>query len=370
MKSMRTADARVPAGTNVRAATGRTRVAICIATYQRPVLLRQLLDSLAALEFAPHGGVDLHVIVVDNDADRTAAATVERARAAMPWAVSYLVEPVRNIAGARNRGVTEALAWDANFVAFVDDDERVAGSWLATLLDVQAAYAADVVQGTVLTVLPGSTPEWLRRGSGFDRPRWSTGTRLRYGVTSNALVDARLLARYSPEPFDPAFGLSGGSDTLFFARCRRAGATLIWADEAVVEELISARRASARWVLERAFREGNASVYGERAHPPGSRQLSLQVLRACARVLYGLGNTALTPVGGRARALRGARHFAYAAGTLTALAGYRHYEYARTSGYSLDDGFPEDRREDAAPGYPLNGAAPVRDQCGRTGTGR
>jgi succinoglycan biosynthesis protein ExoM len=307
------------------------RVAICIATYRRPVLLRHLLDSLAALEFPAHGAPELHVIVVDNDADGTAAAPVDAARATMPWPVTYRVEPVRNIASARNRGVAEALAWGADFAAFVDDDERVSASWLATLLDVQARYAADVVQGAVLSVLPEATPDWLRRGSGFDHPRRATGESLRYGATSNALVSAHLLARYGPEPFDLDFGLSGGSDMLFFARCQRAGATLVWADEAVVEELISPRRASTRWLLQRAFREGNVTLHGEWAHLPAARQVTLQVLRGCARVFFGVGNTLLTAVGGRARALRGARHFAYAAGTFAALCGYRYYEYLRTS---------------------------------------
>jgi succinoglycan biosynthesis protein ExoM len=263
---------------------------------------------------------------------------VDRLRASMAWPVSYMVEPERNIARARNRGVAEALVWGADFVAFVDDDERVCESWLATLLDVQAAFHADVVQGPVLRLLPERTPEWLRRGSGLEGQRLATGQTVRYAATANALVAARLLAVHGPAPFDPAFGLSGGSDGLFFSRCRREGARLVWANEAVVEEWVPERRASAEWLLRRAFREGNAALYCERAQPAELRQSGRQVLRGCARLAFGLGRALLVPMAGRAALLRSARHFAYAAGTLSALTGYRYYEYVRTPGSGLTGG--------------------------------
>jgi succinoglycan biosynthesis protein ExoM len=157
----------------------------------------------------------------------------------------------------------------------------------------------------------------------------TTGQPLGYAATGNALVAARLLARHAPAPFDPAFGLSGGSDSLFFSRCRREGASIVWADEAVAEEFASSERASARWLLWRSFREGNAALFCERAQPPGFRRSGRQLLRGCTRLVFGAANAMSAPLRGRAGLLRSARHFAYAAGTFTALAGYRHYEYAQ-----------------------------------------
>jgi hypothetical protein len=116
-----------------------------------------------------------------------------------------------------------------------------------------------------------------------------------------------------------------------------------------VEEVVPARRTRPDWLLRRAFREGNASLYAERAQRPGSRQTGRQLLRACARVAYGLGHAVRVPVGGRAAMLRSARQFAYAAGTFAALAGHRHYEYGRDAG-----------EEEAT-------ASPTRSRSGRAG---
>jgi succinoglycan biosynthesis protein ExoM len=305
------------------------RVAICVATYRRPLLLRALLDSLARLEFTPGEAPELHLIVVDNDAAASAHRMTDEVAQSLRWPVTYLVEPQRNIALARNRGVEAALAWGADLVAFVDDDERVTPAWLATLLAVQREYGADVVHGPVVPCLPHGTPDWLVRGGGFLRQRNTTGSRARSAATGNALVRARLLEEGSAEPFDPAFGLSGGSDALFFTRCERSGATIVWADDAVVEEHTIGERTRASWSVRRAFREGNAALFCERAQPSATRQEGRQVLRGFARLALGLGSAVTVPFAGRAGLLRAARHLAYGVGTLSALGGHRYFEYAR-----------------------------------------
>jgi succinoglycan biosynthesis protein ExoM len=306
----------------------RPRVAVCIATMHRPPMLRALLDSLGMLAFPPGLAPEIRLFVVDNDADGSARSTVERATNRLRWPVMYMLEPERNIARARNRGVAAALAWEADFVAFVDDDECVPTSWIATLMAVQDSYDADIVRGPVVTRLPDGTPEWLREGGGFDRTRRRTGEQLRYASTGNVLVRARLLASEPPGPFDPSFGLSGGSDSLFFTRSQRAGATIVWADEAAVEEYATAHRARTGWVVRRAFREGNTALFCERAQPANTRRTGLQVIRGCARLTFGLCSAVVAPVRGRAGMLKALRHLAYGAGTLTALAGHRYFEYA------------------------------------------
>jgi succinoglycan biosynthesis protein ExoM len=309
------------------APASRVRVAVCVATYNRPLLLGALLDSLGDLRFSGEAP-ELQLFVVDNDAEESARWVVEAAARTLHWPVSYHVEPVRNIALARNRGVAEALAWRAELVAFVDDDERVTPSWLATLLEVQRKYGASIVHGPVLTLMPEGTPEWLVRGGGFKRLHERTGRLAVSAGTGNALVNAGLLACENGHPFDPAFGLSGGSDALFFTRCQRAGATIVWADDAVVEEQVSPQRARLPWMLRRAFREGNAALFCERAQPPQTRQRLRQVARAGARLTIGVCGGVVAPLRGRAAMVRSLRHLAYGAGTMAALVGHRFYEYA------------------------------------------
>jgi succinoglycan biosynthesis protein ExoM len=196
-------------------------VVICIATFQRPVMLRALLHSLAGLEFRK-SSPDVRVVVVDNDATGSARATVETARRMLPFPLQYAVEPERNISLARNRGIHLALAAGADFVAFVDDDETVVPVWLDELVAAQAVYGADVVGGPVEPAFDPCVPRWIVRTGFFHRPRHRTGTRVPQAGTGNALVKAALL-RDERFRFDPAFGVSGGGDSEFFLRRQRQG---------------------------------------------------------------------------------------------------------------------------------------------------
>ena len=115
-------------------------ISLCIATYRRPDRLGALLADLGRQELRP-----AEVIVVDNDEAGSARAVIEAARAAgAPFPIHYDIQPQRNIALTRNR--TVALA-TAEWVAFVDDDERAPPAWLRQLADAAAAHGAVGVLG-------------------------------------------------------------------------------------------------------------------------------------------------------------------------------------------------------------------------------
>jgi succinoglycan biosynthesis protein ExoM len=307
------------------------RVAVCISTYARPVMLRRLLESLGRLAFAPGAAPALFVVVVDNDARRSAEPVVEAVRPALPCELVYLVEPVRNISLARNRGVREALKRQADFVAFVDDDEVVSPGWLAALLEVRERYGADAVSGSVLPVYPRGAPGWVVEGDFFATPRPRTGAPMEFPQMCNVLVSARLL-RGRPGPFDPAFGLTGGGDSLFFTRCHREGARIVAADEARVDAWVPESRGGARWILQRAFRVGNAALRVERALDPPHRRVGHRAVRGAVRL--GLGAATLLPAAllGRRRAMGALWSLFYGMGCCAALAGYEYVEYRRVHG--------------------------------------
>ncbi|ALJ19074.1 glycosyltransferase family 2 protein [Microbacterium sp. No. 7] len=223
-------------------------VAIGIATYRRPALLRQLLESLRDLERP----VPVSVYVVDNDADGSAR---EVAAEFADLDVRYSVEPAPGIAEARN-AFLRAVA-DETHVAFVDDDERVAPDWLVRLWDAAHAYDAEVVAGPVVPVFPPNAPTWAIAGGFFERPRVATGQRMPLAATNNSLVRRTALQRLDSPWFDPAFSRTGGSDSDLFHRMVAAGATIVWCDEAVVEEDVPLERMTWEWVKRRAERTGN-----------------------------------------------------------------------------------------------------------------
>lgn len=300
-------------------------VAVCIATFRRPALLRGLLESLGAMAFrarAPR----VTLLVVDNDAAGSARAEVDAARPALPLETEYLVEPERNIALARNRGVARALELGADFVAFVDDDEVVRADWLERLLEAQARWGADAVCGNVVPRFSAQAPAWAPRTGLFAQRLPPAGTPLPVASTNNVLVSPRLL-RGPGRPFDPAFGVTGSSDSLFFLAAARRGARVVSAPEAVVEEHIPPARSSVGWVTRRAFRVGNAAVYCERALPRHERRLAQRIARASLRMAASAAALPVAALAGRAGLLRAFHGVCYGAGCLAAVAGYRYAEY-------------------------------------------
>ena len=223
------------------------RVDICVATRKRPEGLAGLLESLSKQRVA--SDVDYRILVVENDAAGESKPVVEGfQRRGLP--VLYDCEPRTNISLARNRAVSNS---DAEWIATIDDDAIADPDWLQSLLNAAQTYQADGVFGAVERRLPSDTPRFLRDSGAFQLPNPPTGTtkNLVYN-TINALFRRRLIAG-RPQPFDPAFGLTGGEDTDLFFRLAGEGAQFVWCREAYVVETVFPDRANLRWLLRRAF---------------------------------------------------------------------------------------------------------------------
>lgn len=230
-------------------------ISVCICTYKRPEGLSDLLQALKTQE----GLLCLwEMVVVDNDANGSARTVVKHFQEGGGPAVHYAIEPRQNIALARNRSVAMARG---QWIAFVDDDEVPEPNWLSHLLSTAQRYSADGVFAPVIPTLPDCAPSWIRRGAFFDRPRQKTGdpvpgNRTR---TSNAMIVAKNI-KERKEPFDPQFGLTGGSDFHLFDTMLSEGAQFVWSDEAIVYEKVPAWRANLGWLLRRAIRGGQIYV--------------------------------------------------------------------------------------------------------------
>jgi len=226
---------------------GHGHVLIAIATYKRPDLLESLLDSVEAQAVA----LGAHILVVDNDIDRSAQAVC----GSRSGVVQYVPEPKPGIAAARNRALRECDRYE--YVCFVDDDERAASGWLARLLTCVIDYDADVVSGPVLARFPEGVPGWIVDGGFFECPRRPTGAEVLLPATNNALVRVSAIKRLDSPWFDERFSMTGGSDNEFFWRMRSSGCTSVWCDEAEVSELVDRRRMNVRWICRRGMRHGN-----------------------------------------------------------------------------------------------------------------
>ena len=306
------------------------RVAICIATYRRPAMLAQLLRALGQLTFRKAPVPRLRVIVIDNDSEGSAQGPVERAARVARWPLWYAIEPARGISHARNRGV--AAGQDCDFVVFIDDDEVPRRNWLDELLFVRMNHDADVVAGPVLPRFEALPPTWIERGRYFERPRYRTGHRLSVAGAGNVLVRTSLLASQAG-PFETQFALSGGEDTHLFMRLHQAGARMVWADEAVVDERVPRTRMTWRWLLQRAFRGGNTFTLCELDLRPSVGVRWRRASKGAARVAQGVaGLLTVAPARGMSGLVDASVRVCLGLGMLTGLLGYRSQGYRRVHG--------------------------------------
>lgn len=240
------------------AATAASHIAVCICTYQRPQMLRRLLQELDIQET---GGLFTYsIVIVDNDRLQTGKTVAMEFAATASIAVSYDVEPRPNIAHARNKAVENAKG---EFVAFIDDDEVPAQQWLLTLYRTCREYGVDGVLGPVKPSFDESAPAWVVEGRFYDRASYPTGFVIdgAQGRTGNVLLKKSIFQSCSEshmQPFRPEFRT--GEDQDFFRRMIERKHVFIWCNEAVAYEAVPPIRWQRRFMLRRALLRGECAV--------------------------------------------------------------------------------------------------------------
>jgi len=235
---------------------------VCICTYKRPELLRQLLLKLEEQETETL--FDYSIVVVDNDRSESARQTAEFCCRQSKVSISYYVEPKQNIALARNKAIENAKG---DFIGFIDDDEFPIEQWLLNLYKAVNRYKSDGILGPVLPYFEKEPPRWVLKGRFFDRPTHPTGHVLGWKNTrtGNALL-RRELFKEDREWFDPAFG-SGGEDRDFFRRKIEEGHVFVWCNEAPVYEAVSAERWKKSVMIKRALLRGKVAFDNAASKP-------------------------------------------------------------------------------------------------------
>lgn len=278
------------------------RIDILVCTFRRP----SIENALSSIEAQRHGdGIVSRVIVADNDETPSARDRVAAAAAGMKTPVTYLHAPARNISIARNACLDAA---DGDWVAFMDDDEVATPDWLASLHEFAVNGGYDAVFGPAVADYAETAPPWIRA---FDyhsnRPVRRFGE-VQTGHTCNALLRWRG-GPFANERFLLEKGQSGGEDTEFFFRLRRAGARFGICENATVFEPVDPARLTFDWIRRRKFRAGQS--YGRHA-------------RAAARASAGLAASSLLKIAS-CGAMAGLNAFSTAKQRYWALRGVFHY---------------------------------------------
>ena len=232
-------------------------VSVVIPTRGRPGSLARAARSLLRQDGIAASRIEL--VIVDNDAGRSAEAAVQALASEAPFPVHYLCEPTPGVASARNTGVA---AVKAPLIAFLDDDEEASPGWLAALLEARERFGADVVFGAVRGFAPDRVRDhrpYLERFFSREGPPEAQVIEHQYGCGDSLVVRAALPPREAP--FAIKQNLIGGEDDLLFQEMRLAGARFAWAPDAWVFEHPDPARLTLGYAMRRAFAYGQGPTY-------------------------------------------------------------------------------------------------------------
>lgn len=230
-------------------------IAVCVPTYARPKMLATCLAHIAKAA-CPHG-YRLHLIVVDNDVQGSAAPVFNQARLAMPFDTHYVVESQRGYASVRNRLVQEALNVNAKYVAFIDDDELPPSDWLVHHMEALKTYQADISHAPVIPVAEGKEPD--AKELAILNNKSPTDTKKNHVSAGNVVFDIKLVADCGLR-FDPFFNQIAGEDHDFFDRAKALGAKFVWVREAAIYEAQAPERQSLQYLVSRRYSGGITNV--------------------------------------------------------------------------------------------------------------
>ncbi|TGQ65575.1 MAG: glycosyltransferase family 2 protein [Mesorhizobium sp.] len=290
------------------------RIDIGVCTFRRPELA-DTLRSLAAMEMPE--GFDIGVIVADNDDTPSAQALVTALSQELTLPIRYRHAPARNISIARNACLD---ASEADFLAFIDDDETASPRWLAELAATAETSGATAVLGPVRALYRPDAPAWMRSGDFHSTlPVWVRGE-IHTGYTCNVLL-AMGSDSLRGRRFSLARGQTGGEDTEFFDQMYKSGGRIAFAGEAWVDEVVPRARAAFDWLGRRRFRVGqtHGHLLGQNTAGVG---LVKQVGLATAKALYCFAAAlpvVVSPVRRNRSVLRGIMHV----GVVSGLVGVR-----------------------------------------------
>jgi succinoglycan biosynthesis protein ExoM len=227
------------------------KIDICICTFRREQIL-DTVQSLFALDVPEQ--LQPSIVILDNDVTDSARVRIEKIADGSRFPVSYVHAPSRNISIARNAGLDQS---DADWIAYIDDDETARPDWLSELWRTAQSDGADIVFGAVSATYQDGTPDWVAElGLHSPLPQVRNGT-IETGYTGNVLM------RWAGTPwadqrFELALGRKGGEDTEFFYRLGGLGATMTVAKDAIVDEELPLNRTTFRFIARRRFSAGHS----------------------------------------------------------------------------------------------------------------
>ncbi len=135
------------------------RLDVVVPTYNRSQLLRRTISSL--LEAPIPEGLDVTILVVDNNSKDDTEEVVREIQAQTGRALVYVKETNQGLSHARNGGIR---AGTGDLIGFIDDDEEIHERWYAVVAREFADPATQFIGGPYLPNWAAPAPPWLPPG--------------------------------------------------------------------------------------------------------------------------------------------------------------------------------------------------------------
>lgn len=238
------------------------RLSIVIATYNRSAMLMQTLQSVIEQTLPRE---EWECVVVNNNSTDSTAADFDAFAARYPdYNLRMVLETNQGLSYARNRGIRES---EGEYIAIVDDDERIApefvASYVALFEEVPDAVAAG---GPIVAEYPTGRPRWM---SAFtERPIANTMyfgaevrefPRGRVPGGGNMALRRSAVRRYGV--FDTSLGyvgesLVGGEESDLFERLQIAEAKYYYVPKAVMYHIIPKEKLTVEYLRRLSYNVG------------------------------------------------------------------------------------------------------------------
>lgn len=220
------------------------RLSLIIATYNRSALLIRALESLVG-QTAPNQEWEC-VVVNNNSSDDTPERFAEFKAAHPELNLKMVEERNQGLSYARNRGFRES---EGEYIAIIDDDERVAPTFIAAYISLfDSIPNAVAAGGPIIAEYPTGRPSWMSHftermiaNTMFWGDRVREFPRGRIPGGGNMALRRSAIKRYGV--FDTSLGrvgksLLGGEESDLFERLDIAEAKYYYAPEAVMYHII------------------------------------------------------------------------------------------------------------------------------------
>ncbi|SDQ15259.1 glycosyltransferase family 2 protein [Pseudovibrio sp. Tun.PSC04-5.I4] len=252
-----------------------SRLIISVCTRGRSNMLLDCISSISRI--LPTEALQVEVLVCDNNTLEMDTADKAILKSAITHTFHYTHEARAGIPFARNAAIEKALTLCPDWIAFIDDDERIDDDWLVLIAEAMKKWPATVYHGWTQ-----STPEDLEAPWAFQvaRNKRAAGTKMRSAGTDNVVFCSSLVQTMPAGNglrFDENMRFSGGSDLDFFYRVTDLGHSIIWVPEAIAREKIPLARLTFQYQIRRSYSVAAAQTYITRKRL-GTRSYARKIL--------------------------------------------------------------------------------------------